>query len=199
MEIFGLIIILVIIFAFFIYLPTHYLVKKQVDKKDEYESLLIFISMSLLFLLFCYLVSSYYLLNSVTGVTECNGILNLVCTLNSTLFLQVETSLKIYVMIFLELIIYFTYSYFSVLLVCNYRNKKRRVMNMFLFFIVSIVATLIHVAVLSDVAFVGGVEYISLFALNVYFVLPLFYMLIFVGRFLGNKEIKVKRKKKARS
>lgn len=199
MEIFGMLIILAVIFCLFVYLPTHCLSKKQKEKNDEYESLLIFISMTFLFLLFVYLVSSYYLLNATTGVTTCDSILNLVCTLNSTLYLKVDASLKVYIMIFLQLIMYFTYSYFSVLLVCNYRNKPRRNLNMFLFFIVSIVASLIHTAVLSDVAFVNGVKYISLFISNVYFVLPLFYLIIFCGKFFGHKEIKVKGSKKNRA
>lgn len=196
MEIVIFLVVLLLVFFLLIYFPTHYWIRREKRRNDEYESLLLFIAISLLFLLINYLCCNYYLLNSRKAVSSCVGMFNLVCMLNSTLHFQIVVSLKVYIMITLQLILYFAYAYFVVCNVCKYRSARRRVLNLILFFSVCVIITLNHMIVLSNVLFGDGLEYVSLLLLHAYLTIPCFYFLSLVARYFGNHEIKLAKKNK---
>jgi hypothetical protein len=183
--------LLVMIFCFMVYLPTSLLVKKF-DNKDEYESLLLFIAVSLIFTLLTYLYANFYLLKStmLTSPVACDYLANMNCLFNKDLARELGPTIDTYCMIFMQLLVSFAYTYFVAVNINDYKAKERRVINLIVFFIVSVAASLISITVMGDVAFVSGIKYISLFISNAYIVLPLFYMLILAFKY--SKRIKDK-------
>ena len=192
MEFLLFTLLLIAVFCFMVYLPTNLLVKKF-DNKDEYESLLLFIAMSLLFVLLTYLYANFYVLKStaIDTAINCDYIANMNCLFNKTLAREIVPTIDTFCMIFMQILIGFIYAYFVAVNINDYKAKERRLINLVIFFIVSVVASLINITIMGDVAFSGGVKYISLFIGNSYIVLPLFYMCILAAKY-NNKQIKQK-------
>ena len=176
--------VLIGIFFFMIYMPTTILVKKF-DKKDEYESLLIFLAASLLFALLTYLFANFYVLKSteLLHVVKCDFLANMNCVFNGELSREIVPAFDIYMMVFMEILLGFTYAYYVTVNINDYKSKSRRTLTMILFFTVAVVSSLISITVMNDLVFTAGLKYISLFISNVYVVLPLFYLFILKYRY----------------
>ena len=183
--------LLIIVFCFMVYLPTNLLVKKF-DNKDEYESLLLFIAVSLLFVLLTYLYANFYVLKSSVAASPiaCDYLANMNCLFTETLSREISPTIDVFCMIFMQLTIGFAYAYFVAVNINDYKAKERRIVNLVIFFMVAVVSSLISITVMGDVAFISGVKYISLFISNAYIVLPLFYMCIIAIKYSKNLKNK---------
>lgn len=180
MELVFFVSILLGIFFIMLYFPTSIFVSKKSGRKDSHESILVFVAASILFILLTYLFASFYLLKSqlLTYPVPCDTIGNLNCLINNDMIRELRPSFMVFVMIFLELIISYAYVYYVNYCVNSYKDRSRVLMGIILFFVVSLVGTLINFYMINKIAFGGGVKYITLLAVNPYIVLPVFYLAI---------------------
>ena len=190
MEIIVLILILVASFFFVVYIPTTLFLKGKKTKKKNYESLIIFVAASLLYLLLTYICVNFYELKAVEEVTECTAFANMNCIFSDTLPKVIRPELSIYMVLFTQLILMGTYAYYTAKNVVEYNNRIRIATNLTIFFLVSIVASIIHYFVLYDSAFVSGLKYITLFSANAYVVLPFMYLIVIT--YLNRDKLKAK-------
>ena len=192
LELVFLLVIFAGIFFVMLYMPTVLLVNNKHKKKDKHESILLFVAISMLFMLLSYLFASFFLLKSepAGSIFGCDWFANFICIFNNDLTRIVNPSPAIYFMLLMQIAVSYWYSYFAYNSVVNYSDRARTLVGIVLFFIVAVGATILSVVVLYKVAFVGGLKYISLFLGNAYAILPLFYLMTIIYK---NRE-KLRRK-----
>lgn len=183
-------IILVFSFFFIVYIPTTLFLKSKKKKKKDYESLIVFLAASLLYLLLTYICVNFYELKSVEKVTECTVLANMNCLFSDTLPRVIRPEFSIFMVLFTQLIVMGTYAYYTVKNVMSYSSRLRVIINLVVFFLVSIMASVLHYFVLYDSAFVSGLKYITLFSANAYAVLPFMYLIILT--YLNRDQLKAK-------
>ena len=191
MEIIVLILILVASFFFVVYIPTTLFLKGKKTKKKNYESLIIFVAASLLYLLLTYICVNFYELKSVEEVTECTAFANMNCIFSDTLPKVIRPELSIYMVLFTQLILMTTYAYYTVKYIMEHNDRVLEVVNLVIFFLVSIVASILHYFILYDSAFVSGLKYITLFSANAYAILPFMYLVIIT--YINRDQLKFKK------
>lgn len=190
MEIVVLILFLIAAFFFIVFIPTILFFKGRKVKHNKYESLIVFLAAALLYLLLTYLCVNFYELKSIEKVTECTVLANMNCFFSDTLPKVIKPELSIYMVLFTQLIVMITFAYYTAINVMSYSSKIRIVVNLVIFFLVSIVASILHCFVLFDSAFVSGLKYITLFSANAYVVLPFMYLVILT--YLNRDQLKTK-------
>lgn len=178
MELIIFIAILIASFCFVVYIPTTLFLRDVKVKRKGKENLLTFIAFSLMFLLLSYICVGFYSLKSVGEVTECSVLSNMNCLFYDTLPRVIRPDLSIYMVLLTQLILMVAYAYYTVKKIMEYNNKVRVATNLFIFFFVAIVASILHYFVLYDSAFVSGLKYITLFSANAYIILPFMYLVI---------------------
>ncbi len=191
MEITILMIILISVFFFVVYIPTVLLLKDAKAKRKRKESLLMFIAFSLMFLLLSYICVSFYELKSIGEVTECSVLANVNCLFFDTLPRVIKPDLSIYMVLFTQLILMTTYAYYTVKYIMEHNDRVLEVVNLVIFFLVSIVASILHYFILYDSAFVSGLKYITLFSANAYAILPFMYLVIIT--YINRDQLKFKK------
>ena len=191
MEITILMIILISVFFFVVYIPTVLLLKDAKAKRKRKESLLMFIAFSLMFLLLSYICVSFYELKSIGEVTECSVLANVNCLFFDTLPRVIKPDLSIYMVLFTQLILMTTYAYYTVKYIIEHNDRVLEVVNLVIFFLVSIVASILHYFILYDSAFVSGLKYITLFSANAYAILPFMYLVIIT--YINRDQLKFKK------
>ena len=191
MEITILMIILISVFFFVVYIPTVLLLKDAKAKRKRKESLLMFIAFSLMFLLLSYICVSFYELKSIGEVTECSVLANVNCLFFDTLPRVIKPDLSIYMVLFTQLILMTTYAYYTVKYIMEHNDRVLEVVNLVIFFLVSIVASILHYFILYDSAFVSGLKYITLFSANSYAILPFMYLVIIT--YINRDQLKFKK------
>lgn len=191
MEITILMIILISVFFFVVYIPTVLLLKDAKAKRKRKESLLMFIAISLMFLLLSYICVSFYELKSIGEVTECSVLANVNCLFFDTLPRVIKPDLSIYMVLFTQLILMTTYAYYTVKYIMEHNDRVLEVVNLVIFFLVSIVASILHYFILYDSAFVSGLKYITLFSANAYAILPFMYLVIIT--YINRDQLKFKK------
>lgn len=191
MEITILMIILISVFFFVVYIPTVLLLKDAKAKRKRKESLLMFIAFSLMFLLLSYICVSFYELKSIGEVTECSVLVNVNCLFFDTLPRVIKPDLSIYMVLFTQLILMTTYAYYTVKYIMEHNDRVLEVVNLVIFFLVSIVASILHYFILYDSAFVSGLKYITLFSANAYAILPFMYLVIIT--YINRDQLKFKK------
>lgn len=191
MEITILMIILISVFFFVVYIPTVLLLKDAKAKRKRKESLLMFIAFSLMFLLLSYICVSFYELKSIGEVAECSVLANVNCLFFDTLPRVIKPDLSIYMVLFTQLILMTTYAYYTVKYIMEHNDRVLEVVNLVIFFLVSIVASILHYFILYDSAFVSGLKYITLFSANAYAILPFMYLVIIT--YINRDQLKFKK------
>ena len=191
MEITILMIILISVFFFVVYIPTVLLLKDAKAKRKRKESLLMFIAFSLMFLLLSYICVSFYELKSIGEVTECSVLANVNCLFFDKLPRVIKPDLSIYMVLFTQLILMTTYAYYTVKYIMEHNDRVLEVVNLVIFFLVSIVASILHYFILYDSAFVSGLKYITLFSANAYAILPFMYLVIIT--YINRDQLKFKK------
>lgn len=185
-----LIVTLILSFIFVVLVPTLLFLKDKKNKKIKYESIVLFLFSSLLYLLLTYLCVNFYLLKAVDEVVECTTLANMNCLMYDLLDKAIKPELSIYMVLFVQLIIMGTYAYYTAICIMNYGSKLRVITTTIMYFLVSIVASIIHYYTLYDCAFVSGLKYITLFSANAYIVLPFIYLMIMT--YLNRRQLKIK-------
>lgn len=177
-------------FFFVVYIPTILFLRGKRKKKETYESLVVFIAASLLYLLLEYICVNFYSLKSIEETIKCTVFANMNCLFYETLPRVVRPELSVYMILFTQLIIMGTYAYYTAINIMNYNSKIRVAVNLMIFFLVSLVSSVLHYFVLYNIAFVSGLKYITLFSANAYIILPFMYLVVMT--YLNRNKIKLK-------
>lgn len=190
MELIVIVLLMLASFFFVVYIPTVLFLKGKKNKKKDYESLIVFVAASFLYLLLAYICVNFYELKAVEETVECSVLANMNCLFNEELPKVIRPELSIYMVLFTQLIVMVTYAYYTAISVMQYKSRIRITTNLILFFFVSIVASILHYFVLYDSAFVSGLKYITLFSANAYIILPFMYLVVMT--YINRDQIKIK-------
>lgn len=180
MEYLVLFLVLLGCFLFVLFIPTVLFVngKKKKKNTNKNENLIIYGASTLIFLFLMYMFSNYYHLNAVSkSSVECSIFTNLNCLFSKNLTQEISPTFTIYLTFFIQLLVMFSFAYYTTVNLMSYKSASRRMVNLVLFFLVSISASVIHYFVLYDVAFVSGLKYVTIICANAYATLPFMYLI----------------------
>jgi hypothetical protein len=189
MEIFVILIVLLFIFGFGLLFPTMLFLSDE-RKKKKVETLINYSIVSVFFILLVAVFSIFYESNAISLDTECNMFANFNCIFSKTLPKRIEPSIHIYFVFIIQCISMITYSYYTARKIMHYTNKERTLLLLVLYFMVSVVASIVHYYVLYGVVFTGGLSFFSLVVANQYGVLPFTYLIIMT--YLNRDQLKFK-------
>ena len=176
MRIFIFILVLLFIFCFGLLFPTMLFLSDE-RKKKNVESIIKYCVISMIFVLGVAMFSIFYDSAAVVEDTACDYLANFNCIFASTLPKKIVPSIHIIFVFLLQLLTMLAYSYYSAKKVMEYSVKERAILQLVIFFLVGIVATIVHYYILFDVVFVDELKYVSLISANQYGLLPLMYLL----------------------
>lgn len=177
MRIVIFVLFLLFIFCFGLLFPTMLFLSDE-RKKKKTETLVKYCVISLLFVLGVGMFAIFYDSMAILETTKCDTLVSFNCMLSDLVPKKIVPSTNIIFIFLIQLLTMIGYSYYTAKKVMEYSVKERAILQLVIFFMVGIVATVVHYYILYDVVFVGELQYIALISANQYGLLPLIYLII---------------------
>lgn len=186
----AIIFICVLAFVFFIGLLFPTILYLSDEKKKKPESILPYVLVSLFYVLVATIFVLLYKTSAIEKDTICSNVLNFNCVFSNVMPKRIEPNFNIYLTIFVQLFGMVLYAFYTAKTVMHFTSKGRVYIELIIFFLVSVVSSIVHYLILFDAVFIGGAEYVTLFSANQYGVLPMIYLLFMT--YMNRDQLKIK-------